>query len=412
MPIDPKDLLYPSYLVDAVKFNSILGGGIAQSQLNAYTALNSTLGATAALRAALYPSSTLLAKDVTALNHFQSTALSLSTLRPTMDAVSALNTAGSYAGTMSALSTAGSIGSAMHQLAVQPYAVTSAMKFPELTLGAAAYQVGIADSLRLTNSITAPYLGSSAAVFGLESSIAKLLAGQISGLATIQASAMTAYVTSLQTDVSALATAMQSAWGTMSIDVARLSFTRTPVLRTPAVELYSAAQAAAVVSLPGDELPDQDDEIEEIIDDAVDVFESRLAALNQGLVSTYRGGNEALEGGGTDWQRHAMVSFRELTTHVLHLLAPDEKILPTAQTDDLHNGRPTRKARLNFIFAEVAGPEIAAFYEADVKAAITLFDLLNSETHRLEQRATSEQVHYLRGRVVGLLTSMLSAREL
>ncbi len=410
MPIDPKDFLYPSYLVDAAKFNTLLNGGISQSQLNAYTALNSTLSATAALRDALYPSSTLLAKDVTALSHFQSTALSLATLRPTMDAVAALNTAGSYVGTLSALTAAGSIGSAMQMLTGPSYAKMATGAFPELTLGAAAYHVGIADSLRLTNSVTAPYLGSSSAVFALESSYSKLLGSQAAGFAAIQATAMPAYVTSLQSDISKLASAMQTTWGAISTDVTRFATTLTPVLRSPAIELYTAAHVAAAVSLPVDDLPEQDDEIEEIIDDSVGVFEARLAGLEQGLVNTYRGGNEALESGRADWQRHTMVSFRELSTHVLHILAPDEDVLPNAQPGDLHDGRPTRKARLNFIFAEVAGPEIAAFYETDMKAALKLFDILNSETHRLEQRATKEQIHYLRGRVVGLLSSMLSAR--
>lgn len=159
-----------------------------------------------------------------------------------------------------------------------------------------------------------------------------------------------------------------------------------------------------------EELPEQDEEIEETIDEAVDSFESRLAALNQDLITTYRGGIEALETGGSDWQRHVMVSFRELTTHVLHMLAPDADVLKRAEPEDLHNGRPTRKARLNYIFAEVAGPEIADFFEADVKAAIALFDLLNNGTHRLEQRASKEQVHYLRGRVAGMIASMLAAR--
>lgn len=47
-----------------------------------------------------------------------------------------------------------------------------------------------------------------------------------------------------------------------------------------------------------------------------------------------------------------------------------------------------------------------------MKAAVELFELLNTGTHKLEQRATPDQVHYIRGRVVGLLSSMLDARGL
>jgi hypothetical protein len=105
-----------------------------------------------------------------------------------------------------------------------------------------------------------------------------------------------------------------------------------------------------------------------------------------------------------------MTSFRELSMHVLHKLAPDSEVLPKASPADLHEGQPTRKARLRFIFSPVVGPEIAKFFDADMKAAIELFDLLSKGTHKLGNTATQNQIHYLRGRVSGLLASMLSAR--
>ena len=87
----------------------------------------------------------------------------------------------------------------------------------------------------------------------------------------------------------------------------------------------------------------------------------------------------------------------------MHQLSPDRELLPVVTPDDMHNGKPTRRARLRFIFRDQAGPEIAKFFEADLKAAIELFDLLNSGTHRLDGNATKEQAHYLRGRVAGTL---------
>ena len=105
-----------------------------------------------------------------------------------------------------------------------------------------------------------------------------------------------------------------------------------------------------------------------------------------------------------------MSSLRELSTHVLHRLAPDNLVLPITPPTDLHEGRPTRKARLRYIFTETVGPEMTAFFEADMKAAVELLELLNAGTHRLGNRATPEQLHYVRSRVVGLLTSMLEAR--
>jgi hypothetical protein len=132
--------------------------------------------------------------------------------------------------------------------------------------------------------------------------------------------------------------------------------------------MHASTHAAAAVSLSQASQLETDSEIEEILDESADAIESRLAALSQGLVETYRGGMTALERGGPDWQRHSMVSFRELSTHVLHLLAPDDEVIPNASADDLHNGRPTRRARLNHIFIQASGSSIASFYEADREA--------------------------------------------
>lgn len=408
MPIDPNDFTLRSHLVDAHRFSEIVNTALGSTRPDTFSALTTALDATSALRRALYPSSALLS-SATPISHLRSAASSLASLRPAFQQLPSIQVPSPFDGTISALATLGSIGVGIQRLVETP-PIPSALRLPELSLGAAAYQVGIADSLRLSRSVTSPYLGSSAAVFSLETSYSKLLTGEISGLSSIQSSLLPSYITSLRSDIFGLSDALKDTWASISGDINRLSVTTTPVLRAPAVELYTATQAAAVVSLPVDEIPDQDQEIEEIIDETVGSFVRRLAALSQALVTTYNGGNEALENGGTDWQRHSMVSFRELTTHALHMLAPDENVMVGANSEDLHNGRPTRRARLNHIFAEIAGPEIASFYEADMKAALALFDLLNDGTHRLEQHASAKQMHYLRGRVVGLVTSMLAAR--
>ena len=329
-----------------------------------------------------------------------------------MEVLTSLTLANPYANTLNVLASAGNIGLGINAILAQSELATSIK--PELTLAGTAFHLGVADSLRISSSIAAPYLASSAAVFSLDTSYARLLdAARISIAGTDVGNALiSSRIASLQPGVLEISSALKSTWDSIRVDNAFLSATSIPLLRAPAVELYTATQASAAFSLPEGDLPDPDDEMEGILDEAGDALESRLAALHQDLVSVYRGGIEALENGGTDWQRHAMVSFRELSTHALHFLAPDDKIFQNAKGGDLHNGRPTRRARLNFIFAEVAGPAIADFFDKDMKAAVELFELLNTGTHKLEQSATPDQVHYIRGRVVGLLSSMLDARGL
>jgi hypothetical protein len=106
-----------------------------------------------------------------------------------------------------------------------------------------------------------------------------------------------------------------------------------------------------------------------------------------------------------------MVSFRELSTHVLHKLAPDKAVVRLAAPGELdEKGRPTRRARMRYIFSEVAGGELADFFESDLEAGVQLFELLNAGTHRLASRATPQQFRYVKARVVGLLGAMLDVK--
>jgi len=412
MALDPKDFILSSHLVDSARFGSIVSGAVDTARLNPLSGVTLAADAGSALRSILSPSRDLLGTTVVPVGYAASAISSLASLRQPMEMLTSLTLTSPYASTLNVLSSAGNIGRGINDILAQSALATSIK--PEITLAGTAFRLGVADSLRMSSSIAAPYLASSAAVFSLETSYSRLLdATKISIPGTDVANALlSSRITSLQAGVLEVSSALKSTWDSIRVDSAFLSATSMPLLRAPAVELYMATQASAAFSLPMEQLPDPDNEMEEILDEATDEFESRLAALHQDLVSVYRGGIEALENGGTDWRRHAMVSFRELSTHALHLLAPDDKILPRAKATDLHNGKPTRRARLNFIFAEVAGPAIADFFDKDMKAAVELFDLLNTGTHKLEQGTTPDQVHYLRGRVVGLLSSMLDARGL
>jgi hypothetical protein len=404
MALDPKDFVLPSHLVDLQRFSSVVSSAALQVSASPYVGVSMAVEASAAVRNLLNPSAALLGATVTPAGYPLTAYSSLATLGKPYDALRGISVTHPYSVTIDSLAVAGSVGRGVHDLYANTALGSSLVQGSALSRAGAAFHVGVSDSLRIASNVTAPYLASSAAVFSLETTYARLLGSTgltIAGAASVNA---------LQTNVLSVSGALRDAWSAIRSDSAYLSSASVVGLRSPAVELYTATHAAAAISLPRDDRPERDNEVEEILDESVDVFESRLAAVNQGLVNTYRGGTEALENGRTDWQRHAMVSFRELSTHVLHKLAPDEEIIPSAKPADLHDGRPTRRARLNFIFSEAGGAAIAKFYEADMKAALALFDLLNDGTHRLEQNATVDQVHYLRGRIVGLLSSMLEAR--
>lgn len=290
-----------------------------------------------------------------------------------------------------------------------------ALEVPKIPsfLSDASFRVGVEDTLGRISFATEPYFASASALYSLEAqfAVAGSLAQATNNIKDFLPTISPSYLTSLHQNVSGLSDATTRIVDSFRLEADYLSRVSVDLLRAPGVELYTATQLAASIALiaPSD-IIERDDDIEEAIVTVIDEFEHRLGDLDNQLVTMYRGGSEAIERGGSDWQRHALTSFRELLTHVLHRLAPDHEILATATPDDLHQGRLTRKARLRYIFRAQAGPEIARFFDADVKAALELFDLLNNGTHRLDGNATPDQAHYLRGRVAGLVSSMLAAQ--
>ena len=149
-------------------------------------------------------------------------------------------------------------------------------------------------------------------------------------------------LTSLRTSLSVLSGAATEAWKPYggSIALPNPSDSVVAWLRKPATELYRAAHVVASVSLDTVEETEVDEEIESEIDEQDGVFEARLRRLDPELVGVFRGGVQALERGGADWQRHTLVSFREVATHVLHKLSPDEDVKKIAAEADIVRGNP------------------------------------------------------------------------
>jgi hypothetical protein len=274
-------------------------------------------------------------------------------------------------------------------------------------LTAASGSISLLSLTSVAGTLAGATLASTRAVLGIENAFAEWRRTDVAG---IRIAEMPSYITTLHEGINRLTLSAKTSWDNLSHRPDLASGLSLYAARTPAVEIYSASHAAAVISLPVHQYPSLDIELEEIIDEAVEGLEARLSELEPALVEMYRGGLAALETGGSDWRRQTMVSFRELTTHVMHILAPDSDVKPWAKPEHLHNGKPTRKARLEFIFQSVASGEFVDFFKADVRASVELFDLLNQGTHRLSSKATPEQLKYLRNRVANLIDAMLEAR--
>jgi len=413
MPDDMNDFMKSPYQsLDALRLGASISSAVGLARTDPLGGLTTVISTSAVMRDLVSPTSRLFADHPLTVMEPAAAFSTLGTLRSPYEALTGMAIADPFRGTMSSLaSVAGVAGSFQKMLGnvSQPAPFVSS-QFPTST---ALFGASFPDGLTAARTVASPYLASAASVFALESSFASIAASARLPGSTLVATSLPGISAAnrnyLQNGVASLSIAALKTWDRFNSDTALFSTAPFASLRAPALELYATAQVAGAVTLSQEAALPSDPELEAALAEVASSFEARLASLDVELVEVYRGGVNAIEVGGPDWQRHSMGSFRELINHVVHNLSPDDQIVPSARPSDLHDGRPTRAARLNFIFADIAGPEIAPFYQADMKAALSLIELLNGGTHKLGNKATPQQLHYLRGRVEGLVASILAA---
>lgn len=177
----------------------------------------------------------------------------------------------------------------------------------------------------------------------------------------------------------------------------------------PAFEIVAASgTAVAAITSEVHELPSvAHDRLEAV---ALDLRPA-LEEIDEALLVPYNGAIQAVETGGVDFGRHFSVSARELLTHTLHKLAPDDtlKKWPEATPDDYHNGRPTRRLRVRYILRQFRSGAYARFVEDDIRRTVDLLEVLNSGTHRLDPSTDEPTLRMFLRRVEGVLGILLEA---
>ena len=414
MLFDPKDYINPAtHNLDLLRVGSAMTSAVALAHTDPTAGLGSAIGTSLALRELMSPTSAVFRTQALTAIDAALTLSSLGLLRVPYDSLGGLHLADPYKGTLSSLAAVAGVAEGLRSTYAS-VGIAGSVAATSMPPYAAALRADTLATFASAKTVASTYIASAASVYGLESTLVRAAgAGAVSSafasspaLVGISAGSLAR----LHAGITDLSIAAQRTWEGVFSNSAALRIFEPPVLRSPAVELYTAVHAAAAVSFEPNTILATDDDVEDVLEGEFEGFDARLASLDHDLVDVYRGGVAAIESGSSDWQRHSMTSFRELTTHVLHRLAPDREVIASAAPEELDKGRPTRRARLGYIFAGVAGGEIAQFFRADMAAAVALFELLNSGTHKLGNRATREQVRYLEGHVVGLVSSMLRAR--
>lgn len=187
------------------------------------------------------------------------------------------------------------------------------------------------------------------------------------------------------------------------------TFAASSILEIGSVERFNSVRllkATCIYDEP-DDAKDEAHVVELVRAEILDSVEQALDSVDSRLVKPWRGAKQTLKSDNPDRSRHLAVSLREMTTHLLHILAPDKAVKEwSTSSRDYHDGRPTRSARIKCIYSRY-GSEIQAFFELDVKTAIHWIDLINKETHTLDGFETDEAMEALLARFEGLALSLI-----
>lgn len=138
-----------------------------------------------------------------------------------------------------------------------------------------------------------------------------------------------------------------------------------------------------------------------------------LQAVDPALARPYIGAHDALRGRNVDRTRHILSSLRELWNHLLHRLAPDEHVLswiPASDKSLLHEGRPTRSARVLYLCRSLNHEPLSDFVVQDTRALVKLVEFFN-RVHELEPELTDKQLRALLLRTDSWLTYILQVWE-
>lgn len=127
-----------------------------------------------------------------------------------------------------------------------------------------------------------------------------------------------------------------------------------------------------------------------------------LKNLDPSFPNMLFGAEQAIYSKNPDHLRHFASSHRELLTHILHLLAPNDQVKEWT-TDPNHfdkDGKPTRRARLKYIARNHKNKTFVDFLINDFENEMAL---LNADEHRKSQEYTDQVLKALHMRFLSLL---------
>jgi hypothetical protein len=193
-----------------------------------------------------------------------------------------------------------------------------------------------------------------------------------------------------------------ASYGGLAESIREISdITRLPAFVLPGAtrEIYTTSFALETLRPWGDRDEDEAETEIQLVAEAELETSGCIALLQQvdpGLARPYIGARDALYGNNADRARHILSSLRELWNHLLRRLAPDDLVaawIPgvSNQKDLLHEGKPTRRARVLYVCRELNNDPLTDFLMHDTRALVKMIELFN-RVHELETALTDEQL--------------------
>lgn len=185
------------------------------------------------------------------------------------------------------------------------------------------------------------------------------------------------------------------------------------ISRYSAVEFFNGVRVAEAVTVESEESDlGFEEEIHQLGKDIQQETESSLEELignlNVELMGLLHGARQSLESINPDKVRHFATSLRELFTHVLHALSPDEKIKNWSSSPDHYDkGKPTRRARLLYICRSLNHDPFSDFLEKDIDAVLEFLRLFQRGTHEIISPYTDFQLKMMLVRMESTLRFLL-----
>jgi len=170
-----------------------------------------------------------------------------------------------------------------------------------------------------------------------------------------------------------------------------------PVVSTiPPVEFYLNNRFIEKISITREEAGEETDLIPLLTEETKDELEANLRVLDPSLIKLWKGAKEALNSKNPDATRHFVTSLRELITHVIHKLSPDDELRAWSNSPDCyHDNRPTRRGRLLFICRKINHDQFSDLLKKDIDALLAYVDVFQEGTHAIDSHLTKTQLDLL-----------------